>query len=428
MLSKFLPTPSDYPPEQVTSLRANLAMHLSDGSFYVLGMSFMAVPTVFPIFIRELGGDALAIGSVHVLWTIGANIPAAFVAQRLKRKSLFKPQMVSWGLIHRMMLLVSSVTVLLAVGVLSSAMTVPLFLALLFLTALFGSMSGLPWFQVYTKTVPVKLRGRLMGLRQLIGSTAGAAGGYLVGLVIQVLPFPYNFSLLFLFGFTFTMISFFFLTKIEERPTIHPEYGSLPSINLAAEMKRILRSNQSYRYYLISDALILMSMSSASFYSIFAIEKFQLPPSSAGTFSAIVMISNMIANVAFGLLADHFGHKINVITVALCSALAAAVAVFAPNMFVYGFVFLFLAAAIQIHVISRMPFIAEMTGERERPLYVGITNTVTAPALLIGLVFGAVVTTIGYETIFLISMLLALTAAFLLRFHVLEPRNSRQSD
>ena len=408
MLAKLLPPPPEIPQEQIPTLRRNIRMNLIDGSFYVFGMSFIAVPTVYPVFIKELGGNALAIGSVHVLWTLGLNIPAAFVAQRLKRKSLFKPPMMLWGFVHRLMLLVSALTILLFVENTQPSISVPVFLLLLFFTAFFGSMGGLPWFQVYTKTVPVKLRGRMMGLRQLIGSSAGAFGGYAVGLIIQVISFPLNFSALFFLGFIFTMLSLYFLAKVEEHPTVQTENDPLFSPRIIEDARRILRTNMQYRYFLIADALILMSLSAVSFYSIFALEKFSLPPSYAGTFSVIVMVTGIFANIVFGLSADYYGHKINIIAVAACSVMSAVVAILTTNIFLYGFVFMFISCALQVHAISRMPFLAEISSEQERPLYVGITNSITATSMLLGVVFGFLVPYVGFEMIFSAAALLAL--------------------
>lgn len=427
MLNKLLPTPRDHPQELSAVLRKNLTVHLFDGSSYVLGMSFVAIPTVYPIFIKELGGGPLAVGSVHVLWTIGANIYAAFIAQRLKRATYFKPQMVFWGFIHRFMLFISGVIAALLVGAVPSSVSVPIFLLLIFLTALFGNMSGLPWFLVYTKTVPVGLRGRLMGLRQLVGSAAGAVGGYVVGMIIQSIPFPYNFSMLFFCGFIFTMVSFYFLTQIEERPTAQIETDVQFSAHIFGDAKRILSTNRNYRNYVFADALILMSMSSVSFYSIFAVEKFSLHPSYAGTFSAIVMITNIFSNIIFGVVADYYGHKVNVMSVAAAFGLAALCAILSPNIFLYGFVFVFIASAIQTHFISRMPYIAEITTEHERSLYVGITNTVTAPALLVGILFGLLVEHVGYEVIFLVTALLAAIAVYILHVKVADPRSMKNA-
>lgn len=428
MLSRLLPTPDDHTPDRVPMLRRNLFMHFMDGSFYVLGMSFVAVPTVYPVFIRELGGGSLAVGSVQVLWMLGLNIPAAFMALRMRRMPLFRGPMVYWSLIHRLMLLVSGTVAAVVVGRAAPEASVVLFLALLFFTAFFGSLAGLPWFQVYSKTVPVRLRGRLMGLRQLSGSAVAALGGYAVGLIIAAVPFPYNFSSLFFIGFAFTMVSFVFLMRVHEEPTVYPAAETEGRPDIVAEVTRILRKDRNFRRFLVTDALLLMSLSAASFYPIHAMERFALPPSAAGTFSAVVMVSSVAANIVFGAVADHAGHRTTLIIVALSASLAAFTAFAAPNVFLYGFVFMFLAAAIHTHAISRMPFVAEMADEHERPLYLGITNTLTSPALLTGVLWGLAVPFLGYAAVFIMTAVFGGASALLLRSTVVDPRHHTRKE
>ncbi|MFA6469777.1 MAG: MFS transporter [Bacteroidota bacterium] len=423
MLSKLLPTPSDIPLEQTVSLRENIRMHLFDGSLYVLGMSIVSVQTILPIFIKELGGSPLAIGSVQVLWTIGQNMPSLIIAHYIQRRVLFKPAMVSWGLAHRLMLLVCSIAAYYLVGSISPDVAVPLFLLFIFLIPAIGSFSGLPWFQVFTKTVPVKLRGRLMGIRQLLGSAAGAIGGTIIAFVISSVVFPENFALLFLCAFIVTMASFYFLIQITEQPS--PAIRTdIQQLNIIANAKRIIRTDRNYRNFLFADVFLLLSLTASSFYSVYAVEKFSLPPSYAGTFTAIVMITNIAANIVFGIMADTYGHKVNLLVFAACSAGAGLIAIISTNILMYGFVFIFLACAVQLQAISRQSFLAEMCSEQERPLYVGITNSFTAPAVIFGLVFGWMVPSVGYATIFFITTLLAAISFLILYRSVTEPRNN----
>ncbi|MFA5833408.1 MAG: MFS transporter [Bacteroidota bacterium] len=421
MLSKLLPTPSDYPQEHVRSLRNNIRVHLMDGSLYVLGMSIVSVQTILPIFIKELGGSPLSIGSVQVLWTIGQNIPSVFIAHYIQRRIFFKSPMVFWGLLHRIMLLVCGVAAFFLVGKVNPEIAVPLFLLLIFLIPTIGGFSGLPWFQVFTKTVPVKLRGRLMGIRQLIGSAAGAIGGSLVSLILYAVVFPTNYALLFFAAFLFTMISFYYLVRIVEQPSVIDDKGGI-RLNIISNAKRIIRSDKNFRNFLFADAFMLMSIASASFYSVYAVEKFSLPPSYAGTFTAIVMLTNVVANILFGIIADTYGHKVNLLALAACSALAGIFAVISTNILMYGFVFFFLACAIQIQAISRQPFVAEMCKENERPVYVGIVNTITAPTVFVGLLFGWFVPKTGYASIFIVTSLLAANSFLILYRFVAEPR------
>ncbi|MFA6456845.1 MAG: MFS transporter [Bacteroidota bacterium] len=423
MLSRLLPTPSDYPQEHAASLRENIRMHLLDGSLYVLGMSIVSFQTILPIFIKELGGSPLSIGSIQVLWTIGQNLPSLIIAHYIQRRVLFKPAMISWGLAHRLMLLVCSIAAYFLVGSISPDVAVPLFLLFIFLLPAIGSFSGLPWFQVYTKTIPVKMRGRLMGIRQLLGSAGGALGGTIVAIVLATISFPGNFALLFLCAFIVTMASFYFLTRISEQPSV-PVRSDLQQLNIIANAKRIIRTDRNYRNFLFADVFLLMSLTASSFYSVYAIEKFALPPSYAGTFTAIIMITNIAANIVFGIVGDSYGHKVNLLFFAVCSAGAGLFAIISTNILMYGFVFIFFACAVQLQAISRQSFLAEMCNEQDRPLYVGITNTFTAPAVMFGLLFGWLVPMLGYASVFFITTLLAAISFLILYRFVIEPRNN----
>jgi MFS family permease len=421
MLTRLLPTPSEYPAEQIPALRENIRMHLFDGSLYVLGMSVVSVQTILPVFIKELGGSPLAIGSVQVLWTIGQNLPSMFIAHYLQKKVLFRSAMVGWGLAHRLMLFVCAAAAFFLIGKIPAEYSVPLFLFLIFLIPAIGSFSGLPWFQVFTKTVPVPLRGRLMGIRQLLGSAGGAIGGSIVSLVLYAVAFPSNYALLFLFAFVATMGSFFFLIHVTELPSVREDV-ELPRTKILSEAKRIISGDKNFRNFLYADLFVLMSLAASSFYSVYAIEKFSLPPSFAGTFTAIVMVTNIAANIIFGIVGDTYGHKINLMALALSSALAALFAVISTNILMYGLVFVFLACAIQIQSISRLSLIAEMCSERERPVYVGIVNTLTAPTVFIGLLFGWLVPITGYAVIFIAASLLAVNSFLILYNVIKEPR------
>lgn len=427
IIDRLLPTPPDFPSDRTPMLRRNLNLHIGDGAFYVFGMSFTSFQTIFPIFIKELGGNTVEIGSVQVLWTLGANIPAVFVAQYLKRISLFSPAMVKWGFVHRFILFLTGVTAALLIGKVSASVTVPLFLFLWFLTAMFGSIAGLPWFQVFTKTVPVQLRGRLMGIRQLLGSIGGIVAGSLVGIILSGVLFPFNYSILFFSSFLLTMVSFSFLTRLTEEKSAESFPKGDRRLKIFEEAKQIIRGDRNYRHYLVADSLNMTVIAAGSFYAVYALEKFSLPSWYAGTFTAIVMVSSVVANIVFGITADLYGHKKNLLAYSLCMGLAAVLAVVSPNIFIYGFVFVFLSCAVQIQAISRSPFVAEMCREQHRPVYVGIANTLASPALLVGILFGWLVPKIGFAAIFTIIALLALSSFYILHTFVLEPRFNKQS-
>jgi len=69
-----------------------------------------------------------------------------------------------------------------------------------------------------------------------------------------------------------------------------------------------------------------------------------------------------------------------------------------------------------------LALVVEMCGETERPIYIGLLNSITAPTILFGVVGGLLITVIGYVSVFLIYTLISLTAVYWLYKKVNEPR------
>jgi len=159
---------------------------------------------------------------------------------------------------------------------------------------------------------------------------------------------------------------------------------------------------------------------------VYALDTFTLSTSYAGSFTVIVMISAVIGNVFFGIIADHFGNKVNLLSLSAASALASLCAVAAGNVLAYGLVFIFMAISIALQGISRLSFIAELCSEAERPVYVALANTLTAPTVFIGIIFGALVPSLGIDVIFLLAGMLGAAAFFVLWTRVVDPRRLRR--
>src|SRR3954452_6623155 len=67
----------------------NFIANFADVSFFSLGMAFVSLTTIIPLFIRQLGGSTLLVGIVPALVQTGWLLPPLFVAPyigRMRRK------------------------------------------------------------------------------------------------------------------------------------------------------------------------------------------------------------------------------------------------------------------------------------------------------------------------------------------------------
>ena len=187
-----------------------------DGALFGLAMSFVSYNTILPVFIQQVGGSDVAIGSVPVLWTIGMNFPQVIVVRLTNSRNQVKPLVLSYGLLNRHSFLAVGIFTFVFVKDMPVVLSVPLLLALIFFIAVTGSFGAPVWFHLFTKTTPMKVRGKLLAIRQLLSSSLGILGGSVVTFVLATFAFPNNFALLFVIAYVLSMASYLYLRKLKE--------------------------------------------------------------------------------------------------------------------------------------------------------------------------------------------------------------------
>ena len=417
-----------FPEEDKSVLVHNLMMHIGDGTLFLFAMHFVSVNMIMPVYVERIGGSAIAIGSVPVLWNLGMNLPQFFFSGIFKDKKQIKPTVVRWGFINRTMFFVIAVFSFFILGRLNHSSSVLVLLSLIFITAVSGCVGVPTWYTLFSKTTPVKLKGRLQALRQFLGSLLGMLAGSLIIIILSSIAFPENFGTLFLLCYFFMMISFNFLRNVKEPVKVISEEKNISAVKRLAQAKTILKENKNFKNFLLSDALYLISITVFAFYAVYGIRKFNLPTSFAGTFTVVQTGSMIAANIIFGITGDKFGHKLNLMFLSLSSMLSSLIAVAAGNVYVFYLVFVFVACVSTIQGISRLAFIVEICNEHERPFIISLMNTITAPTLLFGIISGVLISITSYETVFLLNSLIAAAACLWILFKLKEPRKIKHAE
>ncbi len=407
------------------TLKHNILMHIADGAIFGFAMNFASVNIIMPVFMERIGGHSIEIGSIPVLWTFGLNLPQFLFTHLFKNDEKIKPVALRYGLLNRSMFLVISLFAFLLLENIPKYLSAYALLSLIFITALTGSIGIPSWYTLFSKTTPIKLRGRLQAVRQLFSSTLGILAGYLITIILSAVKFPDNFAVLFLTCYFLTMVSFNFLRQVREPDSLATEEINVRHIKRLSRAKIIFKENKNFKNFVISDALYLISITIFAFFAVYGIKKFHLPTSYAGNFTIVLMGSMVLGNVIFGYIGDAFGHKNNLIILSLSSMSASITAVISNNILIFGFVFVFMGCSTAIQGISRLAFVVEVCNESERSFYISLLNTIISPALLFGVVSGILISFLGFELVFLINALLAAFAGIWLIKKVEEPRKLR---
>lgn len=405
----------------VPHVRWNFNLNVLDGAFFSFGLSFASAATVLPVFVQRLGGSTVAVGLIPVVWAVGLNLPQLLIANHAQQVSSKKRLLLVTAMIQRLPWLLLAVGTLLVVDGVHSTVGLVVFFVAFGLAAVGGSLNMPVWFDFVAKVTPVRMRGRLFAVRTIVGSLFGIVGGLGVAWVLDAVVYPLNFALLFGLAFVAMIVSYgaLMLLKEGERdvPRRRIEYGVFLRL-----LPRILRRQRNYRNFLIGDALFVMSSVSSAFFTVDAIAQFGLPESYAGRFTIVMAAASVVASPLFGYLGDHRGHRLNLVLGAALAAMASALALVAPSAEVYMLAFVLSAFTLVLRSISRLPIVAELCAEEDRPTYVALSNVLTAPFALAGVAAGWVAGRFGYDAVFAGTAVVGALAAYWMLEYVREPR------
>jgi MFS family permease len=402
-------------------VKTNFFLNVFDGAFYSFGMSFISLVAIIPVFVRKIGGSSIEVGLIPVFWTIGFNFPQIFFANHVRKLHYKKNLLLKTAFFQRIPWFLLSIFCFFIFEKISGSLGIILFFFLFLLAAVAGSINLPGWFDLIAKLTPVPIRGRLFALRIICGALLGILGGLLAERIINGFPFPYSFGVLFLCAYTVMMISYMSLTKLKEEFP-NPANKQLKYKDFFKFLPGLLKKEKNYRNYLIADALLTASLMADAFYAVNAIKKFALPDSYAGIFSAIIMVSMMAGNIIYGYLADHFGHKLNLLIAASSTTIACLIALTASNIGIYFIAFIGSASSTSLIQLSRLAIIAELAAEEDRPTYIALTNVITSPFILISIAGGWFADQLGYSIVFILAGSFALLSALWFYTMVKEPR------
>jgi MFS family permease len=146
----------------------------------------------------------------------------------------------------------------------------------------------------------------------------------------------------------------------------------------------------------------------------------------AGYLTAALTVSQMVANAGMGWLGDRVGHRLMLIVGAASALLSSLLAWLAPSLAWFFPIFILAGFANVAIWTNGMTITVDFSDENERPFYIGLAQTLTAPATIIApLIGGWIADTQGFASTFGWSTALSVVMMLILVFLVKEPRKLR---
>ncbi len=398
----------------------NLTFNVADGATFLFGAAFLTSSTILPLFLSKLTDAPLAFGILAVIAQSGWFLPQLFTANAMERLSRKKPVVVNVGLfLERLPILLLPIIALIAGRS-------PLFgvigLLLAYAWHAFGAgIVAVSWQDLIARCFPVARRGRYAGVTAFLGALSGLAGSALATWLLNRYDFPTNFALVFGLGAFGISVSWIFLALTRE-PVARAAAPRRSNRQYLRSLPVLVRQDHNYRRFLIARMLMALTGMASGFITISAVERFQVPDSTAGLYTLAMLAGQTVANLAFGLLADRFGHKVCLEIGVLAAIVALAIAWLAPAPAWYFAVFGLYGVTAGSTIVSGVMIVMEFSEPVRRPTYVGVANTAVGLAAAIAPLIGAALVGISYNLLFAASTAIALLSLLMFRFFVYEPR------
>ena len=402
--------------------RWNFLVNTLDGASFWFGMSFFSSTIILPLFVSHFTNNPLFIGLIPFLGWAGVLLPQLFMANAVERapRKKFFPMTLGFFLERLPIFLLAPVTYFLATS--QPILALVIFFGLYTWHNIGAGVIIVGWQDMIAKIIPVEKRGRFFGITNFIGNGTGILGAMAIPFVLDKFTFPLGY----VFSFTVTAALFFiswvFLSLTRE-PAVHSSKPSVSQLDYMRSLPEILRRDRNFCMYLLSQIIFSLSGMATGFLVVYTVQAWNLPDAEASGFMIALQIGLALANLFFGFLADHKGHKLSLEICWLLSALSLVLAIIAPSPW-WFFPIFFLRGAVNAGTfISGISIVYEFTEAENRPTYIGLANTIPGVAGSIApLIGGWLAGAMSYQAMFILSAIIGAVSWVLLRFTVREPR------
>jgi len=402
----------------------NFAVNLLDLTFFNLAVSFVFGATVLSLYASYLTSSAILIGLIPAIQSVGYFLPQLLLAQRSERLSRKKPLIQKISIVERLpYLFVALLAILWPQTPAWLAYTV-LALSLAMATGA-GGLAGPAWQAMLAKVIPVGRRGRLFGLSSALGGLLGIGGAAISRQVLAKYPYPVSFGICFGFCFVSQVISWICLS-LNREPHRPPTKTAVPVRTYWRQLPSVLSHNVNFTRYLVARSLIILGGMSTAFYIIYARNAFAIDNAFAANLTIAALISQTISTPALGGLGDKIGHNW---VLELCTGIAAVgilLALVAPEVTWLYAVFALVNAGTAGMSVAGMGIVLEFCDTESIPTFTGLANTLTAVPILVAPVLGGwLVDLAGYQTLFIVALVLSISGWAFMRWGVREPRHEQ---
>jgi len=405
----------DVPAPVAKHFRHNVTVATLDLMFFIFGDGFGSITTIVPVFAATLTKSPLLIGLIPALHVLCWQFPQLFTARSVSRLRRYKPTVMTMTIQERLPYL-GLAAIAWFVPTLGNQVALVLTFLMLIWQGVGGGLTATAWQSMIGKIIPGDRWGIFYGLQASSSNLLASVSAVLAGILLERSPYPLDFTLCFLVTSAAMIVSWVFLAQTRE-PDSQPIASRLEQGSLWTDMKTILRRDVNFRWFVIVRILYQFALMSFAFYTVYAVRSYGMSESLAGIMTGVLTAVQMAANPLLGWLGDRWSHRGIMAIGAISGALSAWLAWKAPAVEAFYLVFVLAGISNVAFWTIGLAMTLQFGKDSERPVYIGLANTLVAPAAFLVPLFGGwLADTSGYAATFIASIAGGAVTALILAF------------
>jgi len=418
----------------------SIAFLVDSACFGGVVLTLIDPTSVLPAFVRQMTDSEFVVGLVSTIFNGGWLLPQLAVARLINDKPRKKPYMLV-GMSGRVMFWIIALALWAGLARRPTAMLATFFTCLgLFATT--DGVASVAWFDIIARAIPLRQRGRLIGLGQFISGLVGVGAGALVGAVLEQRPFPGNYALLFALAGAVLAPSAIALSLIREPPieNADPPAEGQAQAQGAKEKGNWMKilADPIFRRLVACRILVGMMGLCTSFYVVHAANELHLPQSVIGNFVIAQTLTGVGASVVLGLVSERWGPRY-VARVGSAAAVAGPLFALVAHLAstsnpdgdwlaqAYPFVYVAIGVVNSTWMLGFTNYLLEIAPNEMRPAYVGLGNTILGVLTLAPIAGGWLLEATSYTVLFGTTAV-ATALGFLLTLGLKPPRSALPAD
>ncbi len=369
----------------------------------------MDVDTIIPSMIVEAGGGAMHIGILTAIMMGGSSLTQLFFAPFVSNKT-YKKNFLLFGINTRVFALfgLGGLLFLLQGGQHGYVLWLVFFFITTF--SLAGAFTNISYVDILGKSVNPKKRKTFFSTVQIVGGIVVLVSAFFAKKVLVWKEFPMNYAFMFFIGASFLLIATAGFWSIKE---VVPSKLKISGLKAFLKvLKTELKQNKKLGYFLGYINTQGVAISFLPFIILYAKETFNTQSSDTGLFLIYKITGVVFVSILVLLGAKKIKYNLLLYSNVILSLSLVALALFINDGSLIKYIFILGGIVFSLFSMSMNGLLLEVSGTENRALYTGFSGAGNILPAIFPLIGGAIISQFGYQTFFVMFMIIIAMAAF----------------